>query len=129
MIHCAVNLFLSGKFVGFFKDFFEFHNKSAAAGQSILTCHLFEHFIDNHECSFRPKARGEFKCFFSHKACYRRLSNLLGNNDNVPIVELMRDVLDGIFIWLLMFYQLSHILIKLDVNFSQSIHYDKRKIT
>lgn len=63
------------------------------------------------------------KSFIAHKARYGRFTNLLRNYDNIPVIEFMRNVFDGVFIRFLPFEHCIHILlIQFDVNLSQPIH-------
>jgi len=98
MIHGAIHFFFISELIGFFEDLFKLHNKNATASKSVLAYHLLEHFINDHKCSFGPEGGRELKGLFSHKTSNRRFTNLLCNNNDVPIVELVGNVLDGIFL-------------------------------
>lgn len=122
MVHGSIDLLFCSEFTCFLENFLELHNKTATTGQSVLTYHLFKHLINDHKCSFGPERGWELKGLLTHETGNGGFTNLLGNYNNVPIVEFMRDVLYGIFLRFLVFHQLSHIFIQLYVNLSQPIH-------
>lgn len=67
----------------------------------------------------------------THKTGDRGLTNLLCDNDDVPVVKLMRDVLDRVFSAIFAPGQQPHIIfVKLNVDFGETIHYfDKENNT
>ncbi len=64
------------------------------------------------------------KGLIAHKAGDGGLANLLCDDDDVPVVEFMGDVLDGVLAAVLAPGHEAHILlVELDVDLSQAIHW------
>ncbi len=117
VVHRAVYLLFCGELLGLLEYFLKLHNQHTTTRQPIFTRHLFEHFINNHQSGFRPKTGREMEGLISHETSNRGLTNLLGNNDNIPIIELMRDILDWILFGFLGLDHHAHIFIEFYVDF------------
>jgi len=62
--------------------------------------------------------------FIAHQTGNGGLTDLLRDDYDVPVVKLMRNVLDRVFVPIFASGQHSHIfLVELDVDFGETIHY------
>jgi hypothetical protein len=60
----------------------------------------------------------------THETSNGGLANLLGNYDNVPVVEFVGDVLNGILAAIIApVHETKIFLIQPDINLSEAIHY------
>ena len=97
---------------------------------------MFELLVDDHEGSFGSITGKEMDGLVAHETGNGGFADLLGDYDYVPVVKLVRDVLDGVFATefagrgFAVLNHLAHVLlVQSNVYLGQAIHLITGKIT